>query len=416
MQISDHFKFWTKFATQFFWVDGDICQEVSSNDMHKERPHVGWAFLQNGVRQDKVLGRNRKTFFCLGVFVCPQCQFVAWPQIPKPQKIGVHPSVPKDSCPKHPLLALKWIPCRTDPSKPCKMTVDLFADRTILTHKGTHGHPHPPVSKPAPRSLEFIKEIAITNPSVEPTQLHIGTDGRPPLPSLDPALNNVSVIAHYHRNFLKRSTPGSLNGHGVRSTSGALFQMIKELPEGVVKDFHVSKNSCSVTIQTEGQRWVMNNTPCGLESDTVHSIIEDLDMQLEPFDHFTSALDPILGKWVPVLSTVIVDLTKEGLGRHWQVLIDSVDVDNKSWEEFEKKFPGVTLDWSDAEAMSLAECLVKKVMEWLIWNRPCHLWKSVMFLRSVNFCQPQKLLQIWAMKVPLWVNEAQGDCLGYPIC
>lgn len=347
----------------FFWVDGDLTQEISLVDMHKGKPHMGWAFMQHGTRQYEKDGFRymRKYFYCLGTFKCSHCNFAVRPRKPNPMRVGTMPPSPKERCPSHVTSTLQWMPCRSNPLLPCTVTLDVFVDKLILTHNGTHNHPKPPVQKPAPRSLDFLQQSILANPKLEPVQLHIGVQGHPPLPKLDPAFNNVDVIGHHRRNFLANSSKLNMSGHGVRTSTGALMQLLKDLPDGVVKDSHISKECQVFTIQTEGQKWLVNNTPCGLVSDTVHGIIHDLDFKGKLFVHFTSAFDPILAKWVPVLSSVIAGLTKTAYARHWSVLLDSVELDDPtSWDEFQEKFPGVTLDWSDAEAESLGDVLVAK--------------------------------------------------------
>ena len=373
----------------FFWVDGDLTQEISSADMHKGKPHLGWAFMQHATKHYTKEGvrYTRKYFYCLGAFKCNHCEFTVRPQKPNPRRVGMTPSSPKERCPLHATSALQWMPCRGNPFSPCSLLLDVFSNKLILTHNGTHNHPKPPVKKPAPRSLDFLQKTVLANPKLEPVQLHIGVQGRSPLPQLDPAFNNVDVIGHHRRNFLANNPKSNLSGHGVRTTTGALMQLLKDLPEGVVKDSHISKECHVFTIQTEGQEWLVNNTPCGLVSDTVHGIINDHDFEGELFVHFTSAFDPILGKWIPVLSSVIAGLTKIAYARHWSVLLDSVELDDPtSWDEFEGKFPGVTLDWSDAEAESLGDVLVAKAKGKLTTNQAKTFVQKceVHFQRSVS--------------------------------
>ena len=80
------------------------------------------------------------------------------------------------------------------------------------------------------------------NPTVAPSQLHIGVEGRTPLPQLDPAFANVDMISHHRHTFLSNKKGSSMTGHGVRSTTGALMQLVAEIGADV-KDFCTSMAS-----------------------------------------------------------------------------------------------------------------------------------------------------------------------------
>ena len=204
----------------FFWIDGDLTQEITSADMHKGKPHMGWVFMQHGTRHDKKEGvrYTRRYFYCLGVFKCSHCNFAVRPMKPNPRRVGMIPPSPKERCPLHVTSTLQWMPCRGNPHSPCTLVLDEFADKLFLTHSGTHNHLKPPVKKPAPKSLEFLKKTVLENPKLEPVQLHTGVQGRSPLPELDPAFNNVDIIGYHRRNFLANNPKSNLVGHGARTT------------------------------------------------------------------------------------------------------------------------------------------------------------------------------------------------------
>ena len=159
-------------------------------------------------------------------------------------------------------------------------------NRVSLKHRGQHTHPQPPVVKPTLKSLKILDSFVKSNPTAVPVQMHTGIQGQRPLPEIDPAFNNVDVLAHHRRKFLGKLTGPFLKGHGIRGTTGALFQLTMELPPSDVKYVHVSSNCQIVTIQTEGQKWVINNAPYGLKSDTVHKIIQGYDLERRSFGLF----------------------------------------------------------------------------------------------------------------------------------
>ena len=73
---------------------------------------------------------------------------------------------------------------------------------------------------------------------------------------------------------------------------------------------------------------------------------------------FTSSYDCYLQKWIPVLSSLIFGRTKIHYASHWTSLYNSYgDKVNESWNALKNKFPGVTLDWSDALGTSFNEVL-----------------------------------------------------------
>ena len=77
----------TQHSSPELWPDGSMCFEVTSEQMHNSKPHVGWVFAQSGTKKTHKEGTIRHWFFCLGVFQCPEpdCSFRARPQ--KPTKL-----------------------------------------------------------------------------------------------------------------------------------------------------------------------------------------------------------------------------------------------------------------------------------------------------------------------------------------
>ena len=96
--------------------NGNISFEVSKQESKitvkgKEvvnSPVFGWAFCHHGQ-----LNREKKNYFyCLGVFACQKCQFVARPKWPKNPKKGTIPPPNKSNCPFHDVKHMMHHPCR----------------------------------------------------------------------------------------------------------------------------------------------------------------------------------------------------------------------------------------------------------------------------------------------------------------
>ena len=105
-------------------------------------------------------------------------------------------------------------------------------------------------------------------------------------------------------------------------------------------------------------REVLLEASSGLQSDTVEGVIHDPQYSGNVDIHFTSSYDCYLQKWVPVFISLIFGRTKNHYASHWKSLFKSYgDEVNESWNAFKNKFPGVTLDLSDALGTSFNEIL-----------------------------------------------------------
>ena len=112
-----------------------------------------------------------------------------------------------------------------------------------------------------------------------------------------------------------------------------------------------------ITMQTPSMKKVLQDNLSGLQTDTVEGVIHELDFDGEVGLDFTSAFDKILQKWVPILVSIMFGKRKPCFTRHWKILFDSYDI--TTWTNFEKAFPGITMDWSDAQSTSLIDALVE---------------------------------------------------------
>ena len=106
-------------------------------------------------------------------------------------------------------------------------------------------------------------------------------------------------------------------------------------------------------------------TPCGLQSDTVEGVIHDREFDWLIDVHFTSAFDPILQRWVPVLALLIFGRTKQHYKATWNTLLDQLgEKANSLWENLQGSFPGVTADWSDGLCSALLETLMDRARKY----------------------------------------------------
>jgi hypothetical protein len=134
-------------AADFLWPDGCMVFEVPWGQVRHGVAHFGWMFACNNTKKLRG-GARRRYYYCLGVFTCPSCNFVARPQRPLKVKIGAAAKLPTHVCPRHPDTPLLWIPCNGGRDT-CKLVLDIAPTGTIeAAHSGVHDHPHPPTSKP----------------------------------------------------------------------------------------------------------------------------------------------------------------------------------------------------------------------------------------------------------------------------
>ena len=128
------------------WPDGECQFEVPEDQMDGNTPFFGWAFVMTQsfvVRAPQV---RRRLFHCLGVFKCPNCDFVARPKKPRKPVKGTPPLRPKKVCVAHPDEALEWVPCGGNSESFCKLQVGIALNGgpVIATHMGAHNHLKPP--------------------------------------------------------------------------------------------------------------------------------------------------------------------------------------------------------------------------------------------------------------------------------
>ena len=179
------------------------------------------------------------------------------------------------------------------------------------------------------------------------------------MPEVSDAFVNQDRLAHHRRKILSgQQNIASSRPVGIRSTTGALFDLAKDLKVPFFKDVSMNPSCMVITMQTQSMEQVLEQNTSGLQSDTLEGAIHELDCDGEVCIHFTSCFDPICDRWVPVLVSLLFGKSKEHFVQHWKVFFECFDA-CQTWADFENSFWGVTMDWSDALGSAFLTCLCR---------------------------------------------------------
>ena len=332
-----------------------VCVPISNISGQGRIPHFGWALCQNAQKQLRD-GDFRRWFCCLGVCKCTKCDFVAKPLLPqsRAKKFGNPPLPPRHTCVVHSSKPLQWIGCTGGENDgPCKTIVTCCggksSDKIEFKHIGKHDHPKPPMKKPSPASLRQLQKTVVQNPDIKPSKLHMGHGTEKPVSDMDEAFCNKDHVGYCRHQILnKKHGP-----QGIRGSMAALMQLAQDLPE---KFFHIDMGNPAkkikpvIHMQSKFMRDILNgeHLSTSFQSDTIEGVVHDLEhLDGQISIHFTSAFDPVLQRWVPVLMSILFGRSAEDHCDHWTQLLQSFS--STSWDEFQEKFPGITVDWSEAE-------------------------------------------------------------------
>lgn len=318
-------------------------------------PHFGWAVCQN-AQKGLSNGDFRRWFYCLGVYQCTECDFVARPLLPtsRDKKFGCPPRPLKHCCVVHTSNHLVWKGCTGgENGDPCKIIVTYSGGKEstniAFTHIGKHNHPKPPVKKPSPESLRQLRKTVTENPDLLPFKLHMGYGSNKPISEWDDAFYNKSRVGYHRRRILNEK----LGPQGIRGSIAALMDLAQKIPEkffDINMGDPVSKSKPVIHMQSAYMRTVMNmaHENSSYQSDTIEGVVYDLDhLDGQISIHFTSAFDSVQQKWVPILISILFGRSTNDYHEHWKHLLGSFDASN--WKEFQETFPGISVDWSEAE-------------------------------------------------------------------
>ena len=338
------------------WPDGDVEFQVPSGQSGLSRQgatfHFGWALCCTNTKPVVATGEIRRYLHCLGVFKCPNCNFLGRPMQPKKKTKAALPLPPKRNCPKHPNEVLQHIACR------CTLVLDVQDTSAVAKHSGQHNHPCPPIHKPSPAEIKKLQDAVSTNPDAGPAKLRMGVPGRVPMPQVSPAFVNQHRLAHHRRNFLQGQAHAP-QANGIRTSTGALFDFAKDLGDmktTFFKDVCMDHECMSITMQTPSMEEILKQNCGSVQSDTLEGVMQELDFEGNIDLHFTSCFDPICDRWVPVMVSIIFGRSKRHFHRHWTVFFSSF-AHCGTWSDFESNFFGATMDWSDALGNAFLEAL-----------------------------------------------------------
>lgn len=355
------------------WPDGNFSFDVpESHLMQSGMPYFGWTLVHMKTKRGANTNVVKRTFYCLGVYKCAICAFVAKPQQPKSKRFGAPGKTPRYVCINHPTQPLEWLACTGGPtlhqktkpstanqsllvsaSSPCILTTfetkdpsGVGASSWRVVHEGTHNHPKPPVTKPSPAAMQELEKIVKREPKVGPAKLRMGTPARPPVTELSDAFVNQDHL--------------TLKPHGIRGSLASFIELNHDLPqEFFTKIDLTSKDANVIIMQSPYMKQVLNEAAGGLQADTVEGVLFEQEYRHGPVDiHFISAFEEKLQRWVPVLMAIIFGRTKKHYAATWMALFESYE-GVKNWESFHSKFTGVTLDWSQALGISFLEAVVE---------------------------------------------------------
>ena len=123
-----------------------------------------------------------------------------------------------------------------------------------------------------------------------------------------------------------------------------------------------TKKNPIIHMQSDFMRAIMNQEHLvgSLQSDTIEGVIYDLDHQEKQICiHFTSAFDSVLARWVPVLMSILFGRSSKDYYEHFKFLLNAFTA--KNWQQFETSFPGITVDWSEAEQNGIVDAVTNHV-------------------------------------------------------
>ena len=318
-------------------------------------PFFGHRFVQTNTKQLKSC--TSRYYYCLGVYACTfeGCSYLVTPKVPQRNAFGSSPTPFQDDsavCPRHPSSQVQWIRCTGGPSRkgwsrvygpPCTVVTYVSEEGKVWAkHKGFHNHPFCPPTRPSPVALQEFSKIVQEHPDATPQQLRFGVRGGKPMGDVHPSFTNKDRIA-YHR----RKTIGN---QGINETFAAFLQFLDDLPEKFLLDYELQKPHRIFTFQTKYMQEVLQELEAGFQSDTIEGIIHDPMYNSSTVDlHFTSAYDKLVGRYVPVLISIVFGRTADSFYRHFVHLFSSLSAEtNQSWHTFKEQFPGITCDWSAA--------------------------------------------------------------------
>ena len=109
----------------------EIEKELSLTDGEVIQPIFKWKFMT--LSSKKLKNSNFNTIYkkCLGVYQCPDCNFVEAPRQPIKKTINTPPLPSRTKCPIHETSILKYVPCE------CRIIIEEKETSWSIKHMGT---------------------------------------------------------------------------------------------------------------------------------------------------------------------------------------------------------------------------------------------------------------------------------------
>ena len=176
----------------------------------------------------------------------------------------------------------------------CTYTRTVLGNNQVLvTHHGIHDHPKPPPTRCTPEALEELEKIVHANPTAGAAKLSVGyiNGAPPPVTNLDTTFHNRDYLRHKSRGIRKKGADG------IQSDLSALLRLRKEIKTTTgetffVKDELLSTDHPAIHMQTPYMNRILNESPMGVETDTIEGAVEELELEYGTVDiHVTSKKD-----------------------------------------------------------------------------------------------------------------------------
>jgi hypothetical protein len=242
---------------------GDVTYSRQLDESHcgLESRGVGWAMLVFGHKTKGTISIHKKR--CLGIYQCPQCEYIERPRLPSSRSQNAAPLEPRGQC-KFDSSDLVHVLCRATMIITCDT-----ATRTVdFQHFGFHNHSKPHPIRPTAEAKRRFRDIVTVAPEISPKKLLIGTITRAPLAEVHQSFQNLSRTAYHRQRILK----------GNHSTYPSL-----EFVASFEKNMNV-KLFCSTCMEREGGHISMQTEHMAgwaleirspMQTDSVHGFIED---------------------------------------------------------------------------------------------------------------------------------------------
>ncbi|KAE8267185.1 hypothetical protein A4X09_0g5167 [Tilletia walkeri] len=253
----------------------------------------------------------------------------------------------------------------------------------IYHHKGRHAHSRPPSNKPRPSNLAQLEKLVVEKPGVKAKGLSVGRAKGPqkttmkikPARAIDDSLINLGRLSYYRLKFLKKN--GIQPADGSRDANFLLFLQMQnanqvpstgtdpELTPSPVAVRHASfvDGKFAVVLQTDWQAslFTQRDLPAGsTERDGSGGILTDVTFKV--FENFylctSSVFSHILGRWVPILWTVLRQQREPDFADHFFHLFRSLQEQGFGREEVERLMSG-TVDFSQAQRAGFVSAYVR---------------------------------------------------------